>query len=87
MELAIELGHAVDQIRDGRAEALDQLRLLDAAVFDHVVQQRGLDGRAVEAPFGQDLGDGERMRDVGRAAARNWPRCASSEKRNASLIF
>ena len=55
--------------RDGCAEALDQLRLFDAAVFDHVMQQRGLDGGAVEAPVGQDLRDRERMRDVGRAAA------------------
>jgi hypothetical protein len=52
----------------GAAEVLDQLLLGDARIFQHVVQQRRHHRRAVEPPVGQDLGDGQRMRDVGRAA-------------------
>ena len=65
----VELGDAVDQVGDDGAEALDQLLLGDARVLEHVVQQRGLDRVGVELPVGEDLGDGERVRDVGLAAA------------------
>jgi hypothetical protein len=70
---SIELRHAIDQIGNSRTEAFDQLRLLDAAVFDHVVQQCSLDRSAVETPFGQYLSDCEWMRDVGGAAATELP--------------
>jgi hypothetical protein len=63
----LQLGQAVDQVRDLRAEALDQLFLLDVLVLDHVVQQRGHDGLGVELPVGADLGDGDRVGDIGFA--------------------
>ena len=37
-------------------------------VLDHVVQQRGAQRLGVELPLGEDLGDRERVRDVGLAA-------------------
>ena len=47
--------------------ALDVLQR-DLGVLDRVVQQRGGDGRLVEADLGDDAGDGERMVDVALAA-------------------
>ena len=65
----VELRDAVDQFGHGAAEALGQLVLRYAGILQHVVQQRGLNRGAVEAPVGQDLGYRQRVRDVGRAAA------------------
>ena len=65
---AVELGHAVDQLGHRLAEALGDLLLGDRGVLHHVVQQRGHHRLRVELPVGEDLGDRERMRDVGVAA-------------------
>ena len=62
-----ELGQAVDEGGDRRAEAFDQLFLLDVLVFHHVVQQRGHDGLGVKLPVGADFGDRDRMDNVGFA--------------------
>ena len=57
----VELGQAVDEGGDRRAEALDQLVLLDVLVFHDVMQQRGHDGLCVELPLGADFRHGDRM--------------------------
>src|SRR5690606_18126223 len=64
----VELGDAVDQLGDIGAKALGKLVLGSRGVFDHVVQDRGDDGRRVHMQIGEDVGDGDRMRDVGLAA-------------------
>ena len=63
----LELGQAVDEVGDLGAEALDQFVFLDVLVFDHVVQQGGHDGLRIELPLGANLGDGDRMGDIGLA--------------------
>ncbi len=63
----VQLGNAVHQIRDGFAKRIGDLGLGDRGVFHHVVQQRGHQRLAVEVPAGEDLGDRERMGDVGLA--------------------
>ena len=67
----VELGQAIDQFGDGRAEALDQLGLGDAAVLDRVVQQRCHQRLRVELPFGALRCHGDRMGDVGLATGAN----------------
>ena len=64
----VELGQAVDDVGGGCAEALDHLRLGDAAVLHRVVHQRGHDGLHVELPVGAQAGHRDRVRDVGLAA-------------------
>ncbi len=58
----------VDQFSDFGAEFLGELLLGDALVFDDVVEQGGRQRVDVELPARADLGDGDGMRDVGRAA-------------------
>ena len=64
----VELGQAVDQFGGRRAEALDQLRLGDAAILHRVVHQRRHDRLRVELPLGALAGDRDRVGDVGLAA-------------------
>ena len=62
-----KLGYPIDQARDlGLKPALD-LRELDRRVLDHVVQECGDDARRVEPGSREQVGDRERMGDVGIA--------------------
>ncbi len=70
---AVELGQAVHEFRDGLAEALGDLLLGDLGVLHHVVQQRRHHRLGVELPVGDDLGDRDRVRDVGMAALAELP--------------
>ena len=65
----IDLAHAVDEQRDVVAEPLLYFCQRAARVLDHVVQQSGFDRARVEVQPGEDLGDRDRMGDVGIAAA------------------
>ncbi len=65
---AVQLGQAIDQLGDFRAEFLGQLVLGDALVFHHVVQQGGGQRVRVELPARADFRDGDGVRDVGRTA-------------------
>ena len=60
----VELGDAVDEVGDLVAELVGQLLERVAGVFDGVVQQRRDQRGRVHAQFGEDVRDGERMRDV-----------------------
>ena len=64
----VELGQAVDEIGGRRAEALDQLRLADAAILHCVVHQRRHDRLGIELPLGAQARDRDRMGDVRLAA-------------------
>jgi hypothetical protein len=64
---AVQLGHAVDEMAHFLAEVLGQRRKRVAGVLDGVVQQRGHQSGGVHAQLGQDVGDGQRMGDVGIA--------------------
>jgi hypothetical protein len=70
---AVQLGQAVDEVGHLRAEFFEQLLLGDAGVFHDVVQQRRHQGFGVELPAGADLGDRDRVRDVGLAAGAELP--------------
>ena len=70
----VELGQAVDQVRDRFAEGVGDLVLGDGGVLHHVVQQRGHQRLAVHVPAGEDFGDCERVRDVGLARLAGLPR-------------
>jgi hypothetical protein len=61
----VQLGHAVDEITDLFAELLGQRLKRVPGVLDGVVQQRGHQSCGVHAQFGQDVGDRERVGDVG----------------------
>ena len=63
----LQLGEAVDQRADLRAEHLVDLGAGRAGVLDRVVQQRRGDGGIVELEVGQDRGDFERMGEIGIA--------------------
>ncbi len=65
----IELGYPVHDIGDRIAETFGQDLLGDRGVLDHVVQQRRHERVGIKPPAGEDLGDGDRMRDIGLAAA------------------
>ena len=65
----IELGDAVDQLGDVGAEALGDLVLRRRRVFDDVVQDRRDDRRRIQVQVGEDVGDRDRMRDVGLAGS------------------
>ena len=65
----VELGHAVDEVAHLRAELGGQCLERVAGVLDGVVQQRRDQGGGVHAKLGEDVGDGERMRDVRIAGA------------------
>ena len=64
----VQFGEAVDQVRHRGAEALDQLRLGDAAVLDGVVQQGGHQRLDVELPLGALGRHRDRVGDVRFAA-------------------
>ena len=59
-----QLGDAVDELGDLRAEPLLDVGQAELGVLGDVVEQRGLDGDRVDAELGQDLGTGDGMRDV-----------------------
>ena len=66
-----QLRHAVDELGDLGPELLLDVGQAELGVLGDVVEQRRLDGDRVDAELGQDLGRGDRMRDVrlaGRAA-------------------
>ncbi len=69
----VELGKTIHQLRHRLAEALGDLLLGDRRVLHHVVKEGGHDRLDVELPVGDDLGDGERMRDVRVAAQPELP--------------
>ena len=75
----VQLGHAVDQVRDLLAELGAQLVQRVVGVLDGVVQQRGDQRGGVHAQLGQDRRHGQRVGDVRVAglallALRAWPR-------------
>ena len=59
-----ELGDTVDQLRHFLAEEVLDLLQGGDRVLDRVVQQGGDDGGAIQAIFGQDAGNLERMGEV-----------------------
>ena len=59
-----ELGDAVDELGDLGAEALLDVGQAVLGVLGDVVQERGLDRDRVDPELGEDLGRGDRMRDV-----------------------
>ena len=61
---ARQLGDAVDELGDLRAEALLDVGQAVLGVLGDVVQERRLDGDRVDAELGQDLGRGDRVGDV-----------------------
>jgi hypothetical protein len=63
----LELGQALDQRADIRAEHLVDLGAGGGGVLDGVVQERRRDGRVVELEIGEDRGDLERMGKIGIA--------------------
>ena len=69
----LELGDAVHQQRDGRAELALQVDDGEVAVFHDIVQQTGGDGLGVHFHVGEDAGDGDAMREVGFAGAALLP--------------
>ena len=62
-----ELGHAVHQGRDFRAEAAFHLGAGECGILQHIVQQGGCERRIVEAIAREGLGDREGMGYVGVA--------------------
>ncbi|MCO5556192.1 hypothetical protein L7F22_009736 [Adiantum nelumboides] len=69
----VELGDAVDEVRDLVAEVGAQPVQGVVGVLDGVVQQRRDQRRGVHAQLGQDRGDGERVGDVGVAGLAALP--------------
>jgi hypothetical protein len=65
----VQLGHPVDQLADLVAEVGGQRLQRVAGVLDGVVQQGGHQGGGIHAQFGQDVGDRQRMGDVGVTGA------------------
>jgi hypothetical protein len=63
----IELADAVDEIGDHLAEYRHDFRLGGRRVLDHIVQDRGDQCVGVELEVGEDVGDRDRMGDVGLA--------------------
>ena len=70
---AVQLGQPVHQFSHGRAEAFDQLRFADAAIFHGVVQQGRHQCLGVQIPIGALGGHGNRMGDVGGAVFAQLP--------------
>ena len=62
---ALDLGEAVDERADLRAEQLIDLGAGGVGVFDDVVEECGCDGRVVETEIGQDGGDFEGVGEIG----------------------
>ena len=52
---------AIDQPRDLIAKPLGDFLVSGARILDRVMQKRRDDRRIIEALFGQDRGDGDRM--------------------------
>ena len=65
----VELGDAVHDRGDLIPEFFGHPLLRDAGVFDGVVQQRRRDGGLVQSQVGGDIGDGDRVGDVGLAGS------------------
>ena len=65
----VELGDAVDELGDLLPESLGDLVLGDRRVLDDVVQDRGDHRLGVEVQVGEDVGDRDRVGDVGLAGA------------------
>ena len=65
----LQLGQALDQLADIRAEQLVDLLAGRRGVLDRVVQQRDGDRRLVEMHVGEDRRDFERMREIGIAGS------------------
>src|SRR5919112_341961 len=64
----LELGDPVDYLGHVVTEAFRQLLFGYAGILEHIVQQRGGDGRRVEAQLGEDVGGRERVVDERFAA-------------------
>ncbi len=69
----VQLGDAVDQGGDLRAELDHDLLQGDLGVLHRVVEEGGGDGGGVESVVGQVPGDGEGMGDVGMAGLAHLP--------------
>ena len=65
----VELGDAVDELGDRRAESLGDLLLGDRRVLDDVVQDRRDHRLRIEAQVGEQVGDRDGMGDVRLARA------------------
>ena len=63
----VELGDAVDELGDRRAEACCELFFGDRRVFYDIVEDRCDDGVGIDAQLREDLGGGDRVGDVGFA--------------------
>ena len=63
----VELGDAIDQIGNGFAEFFGDIRFGGRRILYHVVQQGCDKCLRIEMPARQNLGDRERVRDVGLA--------------------
>ena len=79
-----QLRDAVDELGDLAAEALLDVGQAVFGVLGDVVQERGLDGDRVDAELGEDLGRGDRVRDVGSPVARRWLAWASTARSKAA---
>ena len=73
----VELGDALDDVRDLLAELFGDVFGGDVGVFHRVVQQAGRDRGRVHLQLGQHLGDFERMDDVRLAGGPQLPACAA----------
>ena len=62
-----ELGDAIDAAGNFGSELLPDILAGDAGVFNHVMQQAGLEAHHVHPHIGQDVGDLDGMRHVGLA--------------------
>ncbi len=67
------LGHPVDDLVDLLAELFPQFVGRHEGVFQHVVEQPGRDGDDIQLDFSQDVGDLERVRQVGLAVHAHLP--------------
>jgi hypothetical protein len=65
----VELRHPIDQFGDRFAEPPRDVCFADLGVLHHIVQEGGGQGLGIEVPLAEDVGDGERMRDIGFAGA------------------
>ncbi len=68
-----QLGHAIDQFGNFMAEFLFDLGIGCLGILDRVVQQGGDDGGVVQPLFGQNGGNGNRMREIGFARLAHLP--------------
>ena len=80
-----ELGHAVDEARDFGPETALDVAERDRGVLDHVVQQAGEDAGGVEPVAGEDVGDRDRVGDVGVAVVPQLGRVRLGRERVGGL--